>query len=111
MDIAFQSRNLAKTFNSERDLTKAYGDRLARRLMMRRMAILRSALTLAMVPTSRPERRHQLSGRRRGQFAVDLVQPYRLVFNPDNDPVPIEKMAELTRSSDRDQILEVIDYH
>ncbi len=111
MDIAFQSRNLAKTFNSERDLTKAYGDRLAK-LIMRRMAILRSALTLAMVPTSRPERRHQLSGRRRGQFAVDLVQPYRLVFNPDNDPVPHREDGGIdTERVTAIKILEVIDYH
>lgn len=77
-----------------------------------RLAALRSAQTLAMVPATPPERRHLLSGGRRGQYAVDLVHPYRLVFEPAHDPVPrttdggidIDRVTAIT-------IMEVVDYH
>jgi proteic killer suppression protein len=29
-----------------------------------------------------------LKGNRQGQFAVDVVHPYRLIFEPANDPIP-----------------------
>ena len=111
MDIVFRTRKLEKTFNSRRDLTKAYGDRLAK-ATMRRMAVLLSARTLAMVPTTPPERRHQLVGRRKGQYAVDLIHPHRLVFKPANEPVPqtedggidVDRVTAIV-------ILDVVDYH
>jgi len=33
---------------------------------------------------------HELSGRQKGQFTVDIEYPYRLVFKPDHDPVPLK---------------------
>lgn len=65
-----------------------------------------------MVPTIPPVRRHLLSGGRGGQYAVDLVHPHRLVFEPTHDPVPrttdggidIDRVTAIT-------IMEVVDYH
>ena len=79
MEITFRTRKLEKVFNAADDLQKSYGARMARAIMMR-MAVLRAAHRLALVPTTPPDRRHQLSGDRDEQFAVDLVQPYRIVF-------------------------------
>jgi proteic killer suppression protein len=47
-----------------------------------------------------------------GQFALDLWGPYRLIFEPANDPVP----KSTDRGVDREQvtevrILEIVDYH
>ncbi len=111
MDIVFARRQLEKTFNSETALKKAFGDRLARIVAMR-MAVLRQARMLSMVPVTKPERRHQLEGGRAGQYAVDLVHPKRLVFEPHHDPVPRKEDGGI----DTDQvtaitIIEVIDYH
>ena len=47
-----------------------------------------AAPTLADVSHRPPERRHQLDGKRKGQFAVDVQQPYRIVFKPEHNPVP-----------------------
>ena len=111
MYISFNSRKLERSFNAAASLRKNYGDRMARAIM-KRMAVLRAARNLALVPTNPPERRHSLSGRRAGQFAVDLVHPFRLVFEPNHDPVP------LTQDKGIDsvqvvaiRILAVIDYH
>ncbi|HBF43624.1 MAG TPA: system killer suppression protein, partial [Desulfobacteraceae bacterium] len=58
------------------------------RLIMRRMAVLRASPVLSEVPHKKPERRHKLSGKRSGQFAVVLKHPFRLIFKPDHEPLP-----------------------
>ncbi len=89
MDIGFRTTRLKKTFDSEKELKKVYGD-LAPTIQLR-PAVLRNAPTLSAVPTTRPERRHQLQGELRGQYAVDIDRRYRLVFEPNHDPVPLKK--------------------
>ncbi len=111
MNIVFARRNLEKAFNSETALKRAFGGRMARTIAMR-MAVLRNARTLGMVPVIKPERRHQLEGDRSGQYAVDLVHPNRLVFEPNHNPIPRKKDGGI----DTDQVtaitvIEVIDYH
>ena len=111
MNIDFARQKLEKTFNSQTALNRTFGDRMARTVAMR-MAVLRNARTLSMVPVTRPERRHQLEGARAGQYAVDLVHPKRLVFEPNHNPMPRKEDGGI----DTDQvtsitIIEVIDYH
>ena len=111
MDIVFARRKLEKTFNSETALKRAFGDRMARTIAMR-MKVLRHTRTLSMMPATRPDRCHQLEGRRAGQYAVDLVHPRRLVFEPNHDPMPRKEAGGI----DTDQltaitIIKVIDYH
>ncbi len=111
MNIDFARQKLEKTFNSEAALKRVFGDRMARTIAMR-MAVLRNARTLSMVPVTKPERRHQLEGGRAGQYAVDLVHPHRVVFEPNHDPMPRKEAGGI----DTDQVtaitvIEVIDYH
>ena len=82
------------------------------RAIMTRLAVLRNAPTLADVPVSPPERRHQLEGRRKGQFAIDLNQAVRLVFEPNHQPVPrtLDGGVDL-RHVTAVSILDVTDYH
>ncbi len=111
MDIAFRTRKLEKAFNAADALRKTYGARMAKAIMMR-MAVLRAARCLELVPTTPPERLHQLVGDRDGQFAVDLVHPYRLIFEANHKPLPRkddggihkERITAVT-------ILDVVDYH
>ena len=111
MDIAFRTRKLQRTFNSEIRLQKEYGPRMARAIAIR-LAVLSNARILTMVPTTPPNRRHQLSGSRKGQYAVDLVHPYRLVFRPAHDPMPYKDDGGIdTNLVTAITILEVVDYH
>ena len=111
MDIAFRTRKLARAFNSASELQKAYGIRMAKTIM-KRLAVLRAARNLGLVPSTPPDRRHQLRGDRDEQFAVDVVHPHRLVFEINHDPVPrkedggidLEQVTAIT-------ITDVIDYH
>lgn len=81
-------------------------------VIKRRLSVLRSAETLSDVPTTKPERRHQLTGDRIGQYAVDLVHPKRLIFKPDHDPIP--RRSDGGIDTDRVSavtLVEVVDYH
>jgi proteic killer suppression protein len=52
------------------------------------MEILSASPTLAGVPIQKPDRCHELTGNRKGEFAVDLIHPFRLTFMPNHSPVP-----------------------
>ena len=111
MEISFRTRKLQKEFSSGITLKRKYGNRMALTIMAR-IGVLKNAGSLQKMPESPPERRHQINGRRVEQFAVDLVHPYRLVFEPDHSKLPRKE----DRGIDLEQvtairILEVIDYH
>jgi proteic killer suppression protein len=111
MDIVFRRRKLEKTFNTEKVLKKEYGDRMARTIAMR-MAVLKNAANLSLVPTTKPERRHQLKADRDELYAVDLVHPFRLIFEPNHDPVPRKDDGGVdTGRVTAITIVDVIDYH
>ena len=76
------------------------------------MTVLSQAPNLAAVPTDRPDRCHALKGDRKGQFAVDIVNPHRLVFRPisskekqgPNESIDLNLVTAI-------EILGVEDYH
>ena len=111
MDISFRTSKLTKTFNSEKALKQEYGERMARAIMIR-LAVLRNAQALSRVPTTPPDRCHLLTGRRKGQYAVDLVHPQRLIFEPNHDPVPLRDDGGIdTDEVTAITIIDVVDYH
>ena len=79
---------------------------------MMRIAVLKAAPCLADVPVIKPDRMHELSGSRKGSFAVDLKHPFRMVFEPAEEPLPkkedggidLDKVISI-------RILSVEDYH
>ena len=98
-------------FNAANTLQKAYGDRMAKAIM-RRLAVLKNARTLSQVPTTWPERCHQLKGKRSKQYAVDLKHPYRLVFKPNHEPIPLREDGGVdTDSVTAITVIDVADYH
>lgn len=111
VDIFFKSTKLAKVLNEEVRLKKGYGAINAKQIRLR-LAVLSASATLAVVPRVPPDRCHQLTGDRRGCFAVDAQHPFRIVFEPAHDPVPtkadggidLQKITAIT-------ILELVDYH
>lgn len=111
MDISFGTRRLQKIFTKPGGLRRAYGARNERAIASR-VILLVGASNLSEVPTVPPVRRHQLTGKRKGQFAIDLVHPYRLIFEPDHEPVPRKDdggidLNQITAIT----IMDVVDYH
>jgi len=93
MDVSFKNKKVAKSFNEGAQLEKIHGSSRAKKIRSR-MKALRAAKSLKdfWPPKSGPERCHELTeGQRSGQLSMDLDHPYRLIFIPDHDPVPMLK--------------------
>ncbi len=77
-------------------MMKAHGAIRFKRLKIV-MVALRAAPSLGAFgpPMSPPPRCHELTGNRRGQLSLDLDHPYRLLFQPTHDPLPVRKEGGL----------------
>ena len=87
MDILLRDSRFRRQCNSDRLLQRKYGTRRAG-LIRRRLDDLRAATCLGEISKLPPARCHELVGKRKGQLSVDLEHPYRLVFEPANEPCP-----------------------
>lgn len=108
MEISFKTSKLQKMCNSAALLQKTYGRENAVRIR-RRLAVLEAASCLSDVPVLPPERCHALVGPLAGCFAVDVLQPYRIVFAPFGLASP---RARINRKDVvAISIVDIIDYH
>jgi proteic killer suppression protein len=81
------------------------------RKLGRRLDDLRAASTLAVMQTL-PGRCHELTANLKGVLALDLDGPYRLLFEPAHDPVPIDADGRLDWNLvTAVRILGIEDYH
>ena len=87
MDILFQDQKLAKVCNNEALLIRKYGQMRAK-LLRRRLDECRAAENREVLRTLPQVKCHELKGDREGTLAVNLDHPYRLIFEPANEPVP-----------------------
>ena len=88
MEIEFQNKKLRKLAENERKCRKELGERRAT-LFLQRIDDLVNANTLEDVRYL-PGNYHGLSANRKGQWACDLDQPYRLIFQPLENPIPTD---------------------
>jgi len=80
--------------------------------LKRRLAILDSAACLNDVPTGSPDWCHELKGKLAGGFAVEVSGNYRLIFEPDHNPVPkLDDGGIDLKNVTAVRVLEVVDYH
>lgn len=87
MNITFATSKFKKQCNSHALLIRKYGQLRAKRIRIR-LDDLRAARTLEDMRPPMPGRCHELKGDRAGQLSLDLDHPYRLIFEPANDPIP-----------------------
>lgn len=90
MEVRFRNSKLKKVFSSEKCLVREYGERCGKRakLMVSALCAVRSLAQIRTIPPRPPYRLHELAGREKGIFSIDLVHPYRLLFKPDQEPEP-----------------------
>lgn len=86
MEIVFATNRLCDECSSFNLLVRHYGERQAKKIR-RRLDDLRAAATLDEMRYI-GGRCHELKGDRQGQLSLDLVHPYRLVFEAANEPIP-----------------------
>lgn len=92
LDISFKNKKLKKEFNEGKQLEKIHGAKRAKKIRIR-LAEFRAVSTLYdfWPPKSGPARCHELTqGERKGQLSVDLDHPYRLIFIPNHELMPVK---------------------
>ena len=87
MVILFKTAKLDKEYNNENLMVKRFGARRAT-LLKRRLNELHAASSLGVLRSLPQTRCHELKGNRKGQLSVDLDHPYRLIFEPADNPIP-----------------------
>lgn len=98
MLITYKSRMLMKICTQASVAEKKYGIRMAEKIHQR-VDELSAADSVDMMVKFHIGRCHALSGNRKGQFALDLVHPYRLIFAKRGEEISLV------------EIQEIVDYH
>lgn len=110
MDITFSDKKLLKIANDESLAIRKLGS-IRAKLFKTRLDDIDAAITLEDV-RHLPGNYHELTADRKGQWACDLDQPYRLIFQPHEDPIPTDENGkyiwiEITGV----EIIEITNYH
>lgn len=110
MEITFTDKKLEKLANDDRKLVMKFGKFRAEKIKAR-LTQLRFANTLEDV-RNLPGNYHELTNDRKGQWACDLDQPYRLVFMPHENPIPANENGQfIWLEITGVEIIEMINYH
>ncbi len=98
MEITYKSKKLERVCLDASVAERSYGRDMADKIQMR-IDQIRASETVEMMIQLHIGRCHPLRNDRKGQFAVDLVHPYRLVFEKHGSEIQIA------------HIMEIVDYH
>jgi toxin HigB-1 len=110
VEITFTDRKLEKLSADYNKCRQKMGDKRAK-LFVARLNALRDATTLEEV-RNLPGRFHELTGDRKGQWGCDLDHPYRLVFTPHENPIPINEHGQyIWLEITGVEVIEIVDYH
>ena len=110
MEIRFKTKELKKCAENEKYAIRRLGKRRAE-IFNNRLDALGAAECfedLRYVPGNF----HELTNNRKGQWAFDLDQPYRLIITPLSLPIPLDKNGVYLWPEIVDaKIIEIVDYH
>ena len=98
MDITYKNNKIRKVCTDAKTAERIYRREMADKIHQR-IDEINAADTVEMMIQFHIGRCHPLTQNRKGQYAVDLVHPYRLVFEKNGDEIQIAN------------ILEIVDYH
>lgn len=98
MEITYNNKKIQRICTDASAAEKNYGIRMAEKISQR-INEISAADTVEMMIRFRIGRCHPLVNNRKGQYAMDLVHPYRLVFEKIGNEIQIA------------QIIEIVDYH
>ncbi len=110
MIVTFADNKLKKYAENESMCRKKLGE-LRAKLYLKRLGDLLAAETLEDVRYL-PGHYHELVGDRKGQWACNLDQPYRLIFKPHEEPIPEDADGSYVWIEiEGVEILEIDNYH
>lgn len=109
MYIDYKNNKLKKICEDFTRAKKEWGPQIGRKLIQR-LNEIQAADCVADLNHQPPTRCHKLSNDRKYQYAVDLVHPFRLIFEPINEDGSLF-VCDDPKQITRVKILEVVNYH
>lgn len=98
MQIEYKNKSIEKVCTNAHEATKKHGPKMAEKIHQR-IDEISAADTVEEMITYRIGRCHLLAENRKGEYAVDLIHPYRLIFTKKGNEIQIAR------------IMEIVDYH
>jgi proteic killer suppression protein len=98
LDITYKTTKIKKICTDAKTAEKNFGREMADKIHQR-IDEIHAADTVEMLMEAHIGRCHPLTGNRKGQYAMDLVHPKRLVFEKRGNQIQVAK------------IMDIVDYH
>lgn len=99
MDVVFRTKKLERCFKVSKVAFAEFGEVVGRRYIQR-INIIRSSRNLEDLKAQRSLRCHPLKGNRKGQWAINLTNRYRLLFSLKGKDVQIVQIEEVSNHYD-----------
>jgi proteic killer suppression protein len=94
LQIEYKSRGLKKVCTNASEAEKKYGKKMAAKIHQR-IDEITAADSVEQLIQYRVGGCHILKGDRKNQYAMDLIQPYRLVFETNGSAIQIVRVIEI----------------
>ena len=98
MEITYKNKKIEKICTNAKVSDRTYGKDMSEKIQMR-IDQIKAADTVEEMVQYHIGRCHALINNRKGQYAVDLVHPYRLIFEKNGNVIQVA------------HIMEIVDYH
>lgn len=95
MEVCYKNNKLRKECTDASVSERSYGFDMAV-LIFQRIEEIQASPTVEFMIEHRIGRCHPLKFDRKGQYAVDLVHPFRLVFQKQGSEIQIARIIEIT---------------
>jgi len=110
MEISYKSKKLEKQLTKPKEIAKSFGTKAKK--INQRIKDLSGVETLADMRQLPAAGCHELTGDRKGKLAVKVSGNYRLIFEPNHNPLPQKDDGGLDWSQvTKIRVLDVEDYH
>lgn len=94
MEISYKNNKIMKVCTDAKVSDRTYGNEMSEKIQMR-IGEIEAADTVEDMIKYRIGRCHPLTNNRKGQYAVDLVHPYRLVFEKHGNKIQVAHITEM----------------
>ena len=98
MEISYKNNKIKKVCTDAKFSDRTYGNKMSEKIQMR-IGEIEAADSVEDMIKFHIGRCHSLTNDRKGQYAVDLVHPYRLVFEKHGNEICVA------------HIIDIVDYH
>lgn len=98
MEIVFRNKRMERLCTEPSLTERTYGSKMAEKIHQR-IDEIRASESIEMMIAFHIGRCHPLKSNRKGQYAMDLIHPYRLVF------------AKGEKEKRTAMVIEIVDYH